>query len=1082
MQVEFIVDWGYRHIYFTEKFLPRLCFDGGITVSHGQLIDCKRVAFQEDRFGCHVLSPLFSDYGKKEWTSTVCNGYDGFLFCIEGDENTAVAIETVSATAKFTIGELLKNEHLVFDTENPFLFAVMHVYLKDHEWYLAKQKAGEIRLKGKEFDGRQNSFFGVNGVVVPCGERVKSSFDFSAEENADEEVKVEGAIRVIQSQSDVRDEPVNGVADYEIVINGKSVYRNSKFSCNWDDHSQHFEETFFTVPVALLRKNGNAVEIINHDEKKVVLVQMVRFFVEKVQHLQILSCPKWLVKGQVFSVRLYALYPTDLHIECTGGVCVCTPSGETAIRATANNILQCGENEYFFKTTTAGERIEIRFTDKKRGNKSCAVVAEVWDGEREKIEPKTGIEIKLDAPENYEYYFRKLLDGQMGNYVMFRRYGQWNPQIDKVYDIAAKCKKYGIFTDVIAVGHTVKSWLSETIADASGEYGLAVGDHESTGIFYWGEYFHNPAVKTVDEAERLSVKELNEVYNGLKVKGVKVAMGDASGGARYAYQAGFDILRHETCVGHHLTILPDARGAARAYNKPIWGAHIASQHNFQAELETGIGRYWLETYLPWVFGANFVFEEDSLFQNNKYYRMVNDDYMTLEKQKVTAEFYKHIQTHARLGQPQVDIAFIQGRHQAPFTALSTCNAPMERLYENEDRRIWGKHGASEEEWGHRQPEKGMHLLEVVAPQIYLAPLNQDPYKTRKLFSANPYGEWDFLPIEAPQEIYAQYKILFMLGWNTMAKQSVGVCDSFENDYQRLKSYAEQGGTIVLAVPQLSQRVDRKLFKDWDNADLYNDGDVYDLFGVRVGKPCEELSESIESMGFPAKDYTEKRELIRRPAKSEEEDGACLLAEVMLGDAEICLIDKKNNRPVLVRKKVGKGYAYLLCVYAYPGHEKLKYITANIMQTLLELHAKKDIFVKDAENQVYWSDWKNGNGGKLYLLNTDWTAIGNNKTVEVVKGDLVFDCTVEERKLLEIAYQAESAVYATTEQVNVVASAENGQAYELYGFGICDLHILSSQNTRVYLDGTEIAKTNGGETVIRVSLSGKSTLNLSENLN
>ena len=93
MRVEFIVDWGYRHIYFSEKYLPRLCFDGNITLSQGVLLSSKRVIFQEDRFGCHVLSPLFADYNKTAWQSTVCNGYDGFLFCVEGNEDTVITIQ-----------------------------------------------------------------------------------------------------------------------------------------------------------------------------------------------------------------------------------------------------------------------------------------------------------------------------------------------------------------------------------------------------------------------------------------------------------------------------------------------------------------------------------------------------------------------------------------------------------------------------------------------------------------------------------------------------------------------------------------------------------------------------------------------------------------------------------------------------------------------------------------------------------------------------------------------------------------------------------------------------------------------------
>ena len=1078
MRFEFIVDWGYRHIYFSEKYLPRLCFDGKIAVEDGTLTDVKRVQFGEDRFGCHVLSPTFNDYGKAEWTSSVCNAYDGFLFVVDGDEKTKITIKTASATAQFSLYDLMKKQHLTFDVENPFTFAVMHAYWKEHEWYLAERTGDEIRLMGKDFDGEQNSFFGVNGVIVPCGKRTQGVFSFDTTKRADEDVEVEGAIRVIQSASEKTDMPVNGVADYEVLINGQSVYRNSKFSCNWDDHSQHFEETFFPVPVHLLQGENNAVQILNHDIERVILVQMVRIFVKKRKHLQIVSCPKWTIKGKVFSVKLYARYPVNARIVFKGGVYPCTPDGRVGICASNNNILVKGENEYFFKTDEyADSAVEIVFIDEKRGVQSVAKIAEVWTGAREKIEPKTGIEIKLDSPETYEYYFHKLLDEQLGNYVMFRRYGQWNPRIDKVYDIAVECKKYGVYTDVITVGWTVKSWLAEAIVDGSGEWNLAVGDHEATGLFYWGEYFDNPEMKTMEEAERACVDELASICQALKTKNAKTAMGDASGGARYAYRAGFDILRHETYCGHHLTILPDARGSARAYDKPVWGAHIASQHNFQAELDTAIGRYWLANYLPWVFGANFIFEEDSLFQNNKYYRMVNDDYMTKEKQKVTADFFKHIQTHARLGAPSVKIGFIQGRHQAPFTALSTCNGAMERVYHNEDRRIWGKHGAPQKEWGHRQAEKDFHLLEVVAPQIYLPPLNQDPYKTRKLFSANPYGEWDFLPVEATQEAYAQYDILFMLGWNSMKEESVGVRDGLQNDYARLRAYVQQGGVVALSVPQLSKRTDRGLLGDWENADLYEDGAVSDLFGVRIGKPCEEISLQCAVRNFPKKEYTEKRDFIRLPYKEADEDGECRLAEIILDGAEVCLVDENSGKPLLIRNKVGKGYAYLLCAYAYFGHEKLKYISANILQTLIELHTQRDIVVEGEDHQIYASDWKNGLGGKLYLLNIDWTKTGGKRRATIVRGERSFVCEVEERKILEIAYQKDSAVYALNGDVNVVADQNEGGRYALYGFGECALRILSQDGVRIYIDGKERANTQTGDTEISVTLRGEAVLQL-----
>jgi hypothetical protein len=478
-------------------------------------------------------------------------------------------------------------------------------------------------------------------------------------------------------------------------------------------------------------------------------------------------------------------------------------------------------------------------------------------------------------------------------------------------------------------------------------------------------------------------------------------------------------------------------------------------------------------YLPWVFGSNLTFEEDSLFQNNKYYRMVNDDYTTAEKQRVTAEFYKHIQTHARLGKPQVDIAFIQGRYEAPFTAISTCNALLERKYKGADRRVWGKHGSPKSEWGHCQPEKGMHLLETVAPKIYLPPLRQDAYRARRLFSANPYGEWDFLPIEAPADIYAQYKMAVMLGWNTMEEECDGAeKDGLKNDYERLLRYTEQGGVILLTLPQLTTRKDREFLSDLENAKLYHGGDFSDLFGVRIKNSGEEFSGKIAAVNFPKKNYAEEKDLIRLPSDG---DGACRLAETSLLGGEVCLADEESGKPILVRKKVGKGYAYLLCAYAYFGHEKLKYIAVNILETLIGLHARKEVFVQDSENAVYWSDWKNGKGGKLYLLNTDWTVGGNEKTVGVVCGELRFDCAVKEREILEVSYQKGGAVYAITGDLNIVADGEEDGVYRLYGFGEATICAVVNKPVCAYLDGVEIAKMQAGKNALSLRLNGKAIL-------
>jgi hypothetical protein len=206
----------------------------------------------------------------------------------------------------------------------------MHVYLKNHEWYLAKQKDNELRIYGKDFTGKHNTFFGVNGVVVPCGEKVESTFNVDSVESllrASSTIRISGAIRVMQNGSETTDVCAEGVANYKVKINGKVVYANDKYSYRWDDHSTHLEENFFDIPTDCFNKGENIVEIDNNGEEIVVLVQMLRIFIQPLQHLDVLRCPKWAVVGKPFSIKIYTETPTPLSIICTGARVV-SPSGK----------------------------------------------------------------------------------------------------------------------------------------------------------------------------------------------------------------------------------------------------------------------------------------------------------------------------------------------------------------------------------------------------------------------------------------------------------------------------------------------------------------------------------------------------------------------------------------------------------------------------------------------------------------------------------------------------------------------------------------------------------------------------------
>ena len=46
MKFEFIADWGFKHIYFREDYLPTIDFSGKISVEGGVLTDITKTSFR----------------------------------------------------------------------------------------------------------------------------------------------------------------------------------------------------------------------------------------------------------------------------------------------------------------------------------------------------------------------------------------------------------------------------------------------------------------------------------------------------------------------------------------------------------------------------------------------------------------------------------------------------------------------------------------------------------------------------------------------------------------------------------------------------------------------------------------------------------------------------------------------------------------------------------------------------------------------------------------------------------------------------------------------------------------------------
>ena len=267
------------------------------------------------------------------------------------------------------------------------------------------------------------------------------------------------------------------------------------------------------------------------------------------------------------------------------------------------------------------------------------------------------------------------------------------------------------------------------------------------------------------------------------------------------------------------------------------------------------------------------------------------------------------------------------------------------------------------------------------------PLRQKFDKRRFYFSGSPYGDFDSVPIEADTDYFKNYKLILNLGWNT----------AIEKDYEKLKAFVENGGTLLTGIPQFSTHIKRDFLENMKDLSLINNGDLSDMCGIKVKGTGSEYSgvwnsENREQMPEPI--------LSALPSDSAEEDGLALLADIELCGAEVVAWDACTGKPMLVKYNLGKGYVFTFTIWAYPGHEKFQNFSASWVAELAR-NALGDVYVKDDTNEVFWTVWENNGRKRFMLLNTDWTSKGNVKKAEVHTGNESIVVDVPERNLVVV---------------------------------------------------------------------------------
>jgi hypothetical protein len=429
---------------------------------------------------------------------------------------------------------------------------------------------------------------------------------------------------------------------------------------------------------------------------------------------------------------------------------------------------------------------------------------------------------------------------------------------------------------------------------------------------------------------------------------------EATAQFRLALEAGVAVPVLELVPFEPLGGLAAVRGAAMAYRSPLWGVcfsfgwyrppvdlSVPNRARIAYNLFYAGGArlfYDLNYYFHVYSLAEGWFSDDGrppLRMGEKEFKGF-DDPICVAGRQVLQDHYKFVQFHHRPpGGPRVKLAFALGNLDAYVGWVGQSH-------------VWS---VGESDWEVGDAEKTWqyfdHLQQDAEPW-YTPPLNSywedDPIQTIR-YGTPPCGQVDIVPVEAPLEVLQKYSCVVFLGWNTMT----------EDLYEKLKRYVQGGGRLLMSLPQLSMQVERKA-----DLQLIRGGDYGDLFGARIVGRGEDAGaiQFVQPSAFSRYQF---------PQDARYEEGI-RLAKTEVGQARV-LAASPEGAPVLLENLAGKGFAYLLTSWGYPGLHLQRFMT-DLLRTIS--NGEQDEITVEGESVFYAVYPKVGDGAEnlttVYLVN------------------------------------------------------------------------------------------------------------------
>ncbi len=493
---------------------------------------------------------------------------------------------------------------------------------------------------------------------------------------------------------------------------------------------------------------------------------------------------------------------------------------------------------------------------------------------------------------------------------------------------------------------------AKKMKEIAGEYFLAYILGEEGSVLsckasgYWCPF--DKKWENLQDAKDYFVNTITEHAEGNSMGcGVGTTVTESTSMTSYECEAGVTYPTIETWVGDVEIGAAFTRGAARAYNCPMWATYLP--HNWYAGLYNAdtlkVKRFRMGYDYFYLAGA-------SVFQLESADEKINthgddwgyDNPYSEYYRRSLSDFAKFTKNDGRpVGGPKVKVAFVRGNLDG-------------YSFRHSGGSLWRGH--KQKEYGYSAPEYTWRILDTIKTKRNWADIHN--VGEVDLSGAPAYGNYDVIPATVGADIFCKYDYLIFVGWNTMTDEI----------YDNLKKFVEQGGRLLMTAAHLNTNNDRS-----DKIELIKDGKVSDLFGCNLDAKnmfCTEDGNKFMSSIVPEFLYPRSRVEFSDPYFA---DGYInyAKAELTTGVPTARLANRFREEDVdslpasLVENKCGEGYAMLMTTLEYPSGAGFQMYQTLVREIITASHRLADIKVYGADSlkfAVY-------EGDKVYLFNSDF---------------------------------------------------------------------------------------------------------------